>query len=197
MKLRKILSEKERLENEKKKSRLMTIVIVVVLMGSTAAFALTSSNNSGEKIKYNEFTFIKTDNGWQLKNTNLLTMYLPGEVANLTSPNINPNDFKNNIYFLAMSNSEQNVANELNKAFSSVIKKAQLACQEKYENESFCSELPIKNCETETSGLIVEIEETENQSISYEGNCLKINGNEQDLMKSADRIIYSAYSIIK
>ena len=42
MNLPKILSEKERLEKEKKRRRWMTVFIIFVLMASTAAFALMS-----------------------------------------------------------------------------------------------------------------------------------------------------------
>jgi hypothetical protein len=96
-----------------------------------------------------------------------------------------------------MTNPEQTAANELNRAFYSEIEKAQLACSEKYQNESYCSELPIKNCKNEASDMIIEIEEAENSSAEYENNCLSIKGSEGDLLKIIDRIIFSAYGIIK
>ena len=195
MKLPKILSEKEKTEQEKTRSRWITAFIVFVLMASTAAFALTS-NSTSENVKYKGFTFIKTENGWQIKNTEVLTTFLPTDVENISSPLFSPDDFKKDTYFLAMTSSEQMAANELNRAFYNVITKAQLACSKKYENESFCAELPVKDCENEADGLIIELEETENQSIEFKNSCISIKGNEIDLIKVADRIIFSAYKII-
>ena len=195
MKLSKILSETEREKQEKKKKTTMTVIIIFVLMASTAAFALTT--NQTESVKYKKFVFIKAEQGWNLKNTNLLTTFLPADVENISFKGIKTDDFKRKVYYLAITNSEQTAANEINRAFFTVIEKYQLACPEKYENETFCSELPIKSCETEASDLIIEIEEAENQSISYDGNCISIKGNEMDLMKGADRIIYSAYGVIE
>ena len=191
------MSGHEREESEKRKKRWMTVIIIFILMASTAAYALTSLGGENTKTKYNGFSFIQTDQGWQLKDTGLITRFLPNEVENISSPAISGEAFKNNVYFIAMSNSEQLTANEFNGAFYNAIIKSQLACPEKYANESFCIDLPIKSCENETSALIIQIEEHENQSISYEGNCLMIKGNEADLLKSADKIIFSAYGVIK
>ena len=197
MKLPKILSEEERIHKEKIRGRWMTVIIIFILMASTAAYALTSLGGETAKTKYNGFSFIQTDQGWQLKDTGLLTKFLPNDIENISSPAISGADFKKNVYFVAMSNSEQLAANELNSAFYNSIVKSQLACPEKYANESFCSTLPIKNCENDSSSdLIVQIEEQENQSISYRGNCLMIKGSGDDLLKSADKLIFSAYGII-
>lgn len=197
MKLPKILSESEKQAKETRRNRLMTAIIVIILMASTAAFALTSDKT--EKMKYNGFSFIKTDSGWNVKDTNLITAFLPKDVENLSSPEISPEDFKKNVFYIAMTNAEQAAANELNRAFYSHIEKAQLACSEKYADESFCTELPVKDCEnnTETNELIIEIEETENSSIAYENGCISIKGNEADLLRASDKIIFSAYGIIR
>jgi len=197
MKLPKIMSEQERERKEKQKKRWMTVIIIFLLMASTAAYALTSLGGETTKTRYNGFSFVQTDQGWQLKDTGLITKFLPNDVENISSPAISGEDFKNNVYFIAMSNSEQLTANELNSAFYNAIIKSQLACSEKYANESFCNDLPVKNCENETSSLIIQIEEGENQSINYKDNCLTIKGNEADLLKSADKIIFSAYGVIK
>lgn len=196
MKLPKIISKEEKEAKEKRRNRMMTVLIVFILLASTAAFALTSDQT--EKESYKGLTFLKTENGWNLKNSDILTTLLPSDVENISSPWITANDFKNNIFYVAMTSAEQAVANELNRAFYNSIEKAQLACSPKYENESFCSELPIKDCmNASSSELIIDIEESENQSISFSDNCLSIKGNEADLIKSADRIIFSAYGIIK
>lgn len=195
MKLPKIISKEEQEAKEKRRNRLMTILIVFILLASTAAFALTS--NKTENVKYNGFTFLKSENGWNVKNTDILTTFLPADVENISSPVISADDFKKNVFYLAMTNSEQAAANELNRAFYKNIEKAQLACSAKYENESFCSELPVKSCGNEGTELIIEIEEAENSSISFTDNCMSIKGNEADLLKSADKIIFSAYNIIK
>lgn len=195
MKLTKIISKEEEEARTKRRNRLMTVVIVLILMASTAAFALTS--NQTEKTKYNGFSFIKTDNGWNVKNTDILTTFLPNDVENISSPAIAKEDFKKNVFYIAMGNAEQAAANEINRAFYQNIQKAQLACSQKYENESFCQELPIKACGDDSSELIIDIEEAENSSIAYEENCIILEGSEVDLLKLADKIIFSAYGIIK
>lgn len=195
MKLQKIMTKETFEEQEKKRKRIMTLIIVFILMASTAAFAFTFSNNS-EIVKYKDFKFIRAEKGWQLKDSSLVTTYLPSDVENISSESFDINDFKKKTYLIAITSTEKTAANEIANAFWNVFQNMQLACSRSDENESFCSDLPIKECSDNNEELIIQIEEMENQSFEKKDNCIIIRGNEEYLIKSSDMIIFSAYKVI-
>jgi hypothetical protein len=195
MKIARIETAQERERKEKRMRTIMAIVVTLLLGASTAAYALMETSST-EKKEYNGFKFTQTDSGWKEKKTGITTSYLPSDVENITL-NGNPglDDFSGNAYVAALSSQEITAVNELLRTLS--IEKASPACSVRYENESFCADLPIKSCNDASKGSNVIIFESSNEtSIDYGNYCITIKGSSEDAVKSADRIIFALYSII-
>ena len=194
----KIQSAEEREKKEKKMKLIMTVVVVAILGASTAAYALMETGTSESK-KYNGFTFIRTENGWQPKKMDFVTSYLPQDVENITvSGSLSIDDFSGNAYINAKSSQEIMAANELLKTLK--IDKATVSCSPEEENETFCADMPIKSCDDAdaTNSIIVFSRTDANEStVSYKSHCLIIEGPEDGAIKAADRIIFLLYGIIK
>jgi len=174
----------------------MAVFVIVILGASIAGYALMDTQSS-EKKSYNGITFSKTDSGWQPKKMSIVTSYLPQDVENITVDGVlNLNDFSGTVYVNALGNADLNSANELIKTLK--VSKATLSCSPENENESFCSDLPIKSCADASSGSEVIVFESSNEtSVKYSNYCLTINGQSDETLKAIDRAIFGLYSIIK
>ena len=194
----KLKTASEQEKKEKRMKLLMTIFVVVILGASTAGYALMETSSS-ETEKYNGTTFIKTENGWQPKKMDFVTTYLPQDVENISvSGDLNLENFKNNAYLVASGEEQFGAANELLKVLP--LQKATLSCLPENENESFCEQLPLKDCEdasTENPVIIFTSDETTNEtSVSYSDYCLKIEGKEEGFVMAADKAIFVLYGIM-
>jgi hypothetical protein len=197
MALSKIQTAEEKEKKDKRLKIFMTIFMVVVLGASTAAYALIDTGSSQRKT-YNGITFTLTQSGWNPKKMNIYTSYLPSDVENISidgSPSLD--SLKGNLYLNALGNNELNAANELLKTLA-IEKRPTLACSPAYENESFCADLPIKSCDDASAeSPLISFEQANETSISYKNYCLVIKGDNENMIKAADRVIFGLYGIIK
>ena len=198
--LRKILSKKEQEEKDHKKRKMAGIVISLIMLFSTAAFAFLEGSGTTEKEneqKYKDYTFQKTESGWQTKiNDQLITTtYLPQEVENITSPSFITNSFGNVIYFIADTFEEKRAAQEISNVISA--QRIQLACLPEEADIESCKELPLKNCSDASmqTGIII-IKEKNETSIEYGNYCLAIYANSSEIIKAADKTIFKMLGII-
>jgi len=193
--LPKIQTASEKEAKERKARIWMTVIVVVILGASTAAYALMETQSS-EKAKYKELTFTRTEGGWRAKDMNFYATYLPQDVENITvSGNLNLDDFSGTAYINAFGAADINVANELIRTMP--LEKAVLSCAPENENESFCSDLPIKSCSDASEGNpIISFEYSNETSVSYDDFCLVISTDKENSLKAADRAIYGLYKII-
>jgi hypothetical protein len=191
----KLKTAQEEEKKEKRSKLLMTIFVVVILGASTAGYALMETSSSESK-KYNGTTFIKTTSGWQPKKMNFVTTYLPGDVENISvSGDLSIDNFANNAYLVASGEGQFSAANELLKVLP--LKKATLSCLPENENESFCKDLPLKNCEdASTENPIIIFSDANETSVSYSDYCLKIEGKDEGFIMAADKTIFVLYGIM-
>lgn len=192
----KIQTAEEKEKKEKRTRTIMAIFVVVLLGASTAGYALMETNSSETK-KYNGFSFSRADNGgWTVKKLNIVTSYLPQDVENISIDAINANDFSGNAYIVAFGTEEVTGANELLKVLN--IEKVTRACSQELENESFCSEFPIKSCsDAAQSSPVIIFEQSNETAVSYNSYCLTIKSEGADFVKAADRAVFVIAGIMK
>ena len=194
------LSTKARIEEKSKKSRnLMTIFVAVILLASIAGFAFEF--NTSEQTKYKEFKFSQAANGlWQtsVNGKSIQTSLLPQDVENITiSGSIDLNDFSGKIYYIAKSwnmQAMQELGNTLN------AKQFQPACLPEQENETDCSDLPLKSCsDASFNQPIIIFKEANETSAEYSNYCLVLNTDLNDSSssaKAADAAIFKINGIL-
>lgn len=202
--LRPLETKEERERKARKRNLIFGIMIAVVMIAGTIGWAITSREEQTQK-KYGNFKFQKIENYWvtyvKIHNQNfpVSTTFLPQEVEHIKSNNVYLEKiYGKTVYFVAIKNSELQAAQELAINFYYFAKRMQLACQEKDANESFCLEKPIKSCdEAEAEELVIVLEEKPEAEIIAEGNCIMISGNETEIIKAADKVIFLVFGIIK
>jgi hypothetical protein len=99
------------------------------------------------------------------------------------------NESKQNITILALAATEmtQNIATAINRTPIA-------ACTNEF-NE-VCEERPIKTCEN-TNEPVIHLKEGGEAGIFLEGNCITVQGERFELLKSVDRLLYHWYGIMK
>lgn len=157
---------------------------------------------------YNGFSFVKVDGLWwteingygtkikiplhfgpkELEDVNISgqlgAQFNAGNALFIT---FNP-DVRNKYYNLASSELIFNIAKGLE---IEVIG----ACT---KNASGCDNRTIISCKTARNLPVIEMIEDENETgIILDSNCIKIIGNDYDIVKAADRLLYQWYGIMK
>jgi len=192
--MRKIELAGDKEEKEKRKKMWLTIIMVGIMALSTAGFALNFA--STETKKYNGFKFERSDSGWTTGSLPVATTYLPSDVENISSSgSFQSSDFSAKAYII-LGQSIRAPAVELISALP--LKNSQMACLPEQENDSDCSDLPLKSCyDADSQNAVIIFKESNETSLSYRGYCLQIQGDEEGLLKAADKAVFMAYGIIK
>jgi len=189
---------------------IFSIIMVSILLMSVASFALfynQSTGGSSSTTNYNNYKFVYTEEGWKTSIKTgqgqyyIATKYLPEDVESINylgSP-IVKSDFQSIVYFVAKTDIERAAANEIDKNL--FAQKKEIACLPEEANESACYNMTIKSCENANYlQKIIVFDETENEnetSIIYSNNCLRIKGNQYNLIKAADKTVFIIFDIIK
>jgi len=192
--MKKIVTGKDKEEKDRKMKTWLTVFIVVVMAASTAGFAMEFVTT--ESKSYNGIKFTKTDQGWQPKGFQITTSYLPQDLENLTSEgSFSFNDFNSKAYLISAPYMRNN-ALELLRYLP--LKNLQSACLPEDENVSYCSDLPLKSCsDANPQNAIIIFTESNQTSVKYSNHCLKLEGDSDSMLKSADKALFIAYGIIK
>ena len=183
-------------ERERKRRRnqmIMGTILVAVMIVSTAGYAIIDRAKE-QAVSYKGNKFLRTERGWQLHNSALVTRFLPGEVdfipCNCASSASELADKQ--IYIDAYSTDEKIAADELLRNIQFL--RVQQACLVGEENKTGCEELPLKSCDEDN---IIIVRSTENiTEVREEGRCIFIEAAPENLTMAADRFIFFLYKLI-
>ncbi len=70
------------------------------------------------------------------------------------------------------------------------------ACSGKKINASGCQEIPVINCEN-TNQSVIYFEESDKTQVILQGNCVRIQGKEMELVRATDRFLLHWFGIMK
>ena len=59
-----------------------------------------------------------------------------------------------------------------------------------------CSTRPIVTCENTKDEIVLYVKESDAFKVSYDNNCILIEGNDFDLVKGVDRVLYNFYEMM-
>ncbi|MCS7134486.1 MAG: hypothetical protein NZ889_01355 [Candidatus Pacearchaeota archaeon] len=204
--LRPLETREEREKKIRKRNLILSILIAITILAGTIGWVMMGKETENLQ-KYKEFKFRKVENQWQttvkVYNNNeflIRTSFLPQEVENIPSTLEGlylEKIYDKIIYFVVFSQTELQAAQELAINLYPFSKRIQLACSKEKENETFCADKPIKNCENGTESLIIILEEKNETKIKYEKNCLEIYGKGSEILKASDKVIFVIFGIIK
>ncbi len=188
-----------RRRDEKSKGGMYIAVFIAFIMISSVIGYMWGQNapdvQTGSST-YNEFSFIKTQNGWSTKIDGITTevRFHPAEVEAISfSQNehalllkgpiyVSYNPLDENVEMLALAQFE--LANVLAKKNIQVIP----SMSEKNEFG-----ITLANCDTKGTVLLLDFDNA-TTSITTSGTCIQAKGNPLEIK---DRILYDLYGIIK
>jgi len=170
-----------------KKNLILPLFIITIMVLSVLGYSIGSSTTSN-KIKYKDYTFIQTDNGFvtYINNQQIFLFNNPNDLLDIKIPvKLSELNSANKIYLTI--NPEINTAlSPFQNIFPVLTPRIVQAC---IKDSDICSNLPLKTCLDATSlNKIIQIQFSETPSITYKNNCLLIQGTTKDLIKQIEAL---------
>jgi hypothetical protein len=194
--MRRIISKEEQERKSKRNQFFVGGILILVMVLSTIGYSLNNGNkntNNNEKLDYNKIIFTKdSESGlWDLNKDgfNFSFYYNPNEVSAINYSLTNLESYKNKPLYIYSEDSD--AATEIYRNFflnNPIVERVQEAC---IEEENCSSDLPVKNC---TDNFII-IKESDTNSIKLQGNCIFIEGNNENLTKITDSFLYKIIGV--
>lgn len=155
---------------------------------------------------YNGFSFIKADGLWwtEIKRHDTLVKiplhFGPKDVEKIpifgeltdgfeqgdVYVAIDP-DVQDKFYTLSLTELSFNIAKGINR-------QPVAACT---KNTTDCFDRPIRSCNDSKGDSVIEIKVDPEAKIEFNGNCIKVQGQEYELTKAVNRLLYNWYGIMQ
>lgn len=164
---------------------------------------------TGSKYIYSGIEFSRKNDFWyaDLKTANTVYStefyYGPREIENIPVEGktfgekfqkkelyVTFNPYDSNMTFIALAIGQLDT--HLVKTFQ---KNLIAACTD--ENATGCFSRPVITCANATDTAVIYVKQAELPKITFEGNCVMIEGREWDIVKAAENVLMRAYAIIK
>ena len=208
------LKEKSKAKtNDKKFSTITIILIFLILAGMVAAIIIIRNNHTEKKTTYNGFMFFQgTRNHWftylQNKNGNViktnLISYFPTELEDIPvegSPiPVLRSMFLEKKAYITFDPEQKQMGNlalaalELSVSMKQILGVTPIAACTK--NVTGCEDRAIITCEN-TNKPTVFLTYGNETKVTQKNNCLIIEGEQKELIKATDRVIYTWYGVMK
>jgi|APSaa5957512622_1039677.scaffolds.fasta_scaffold00920_8 hypothetical protein len=191
--MKKIMSKYKRKKSERQKQIIVSVILIGILLVSTVGFAFQGTDNSEENnqntIKYNGYDFIEQSGYWltEIQDVSFIFQYNPEQIQNTNSfINLLDNYYDKPLYIHSQNSLAES---EIYSNLGQLVVRVQRACLE--DTECDYEDVPIKTCEDN----FIIIEEAEENNIIQDGNCVYIQGSEQELIKLADEFLFKILGI--
>lgn len=174
------------------KKIILPLFLASIMILSIIGFSLNSTQSDTSSIKYNGYSFKQTEQGWItfIGNNPILISQNPNNLNEILLPDITLQEINsaNKIYFTF--NPEDNIQSNLYYFDANIrtrLKNFILSCT---VDIGSCSNLPLKTCkDADSSSRIIQVSLANQSSITYENNCLLIQGQKQELPSLIDAVI--------
>ena len=189
----------------------VTILIIIFFLAVLFGVKYYYAPMPPEKVKYNGFEFVKKGVLWHMnwqRNEqvyNIGLRYNPSEVEKIPIIGNFSNEFnkKNKIYITFDPFSDNTTfkyqalaASELAAQLAGPLGKQPVAACTKGEQVKACKDRPIVNCDNKDLNVIV-IKSEEPTQVLLNQTCITIQGKDLELVKSAEKTLYTWFGIIK
>ena len=157
------------------------------------------------------YSFVKFEDLWytQLKSPkgtrlyNIQFRYSPKEVEKVRVEGILGMGLLNNateyyVTFNPTGNDFSSVAlaaGDFNQQMTNIFFKQPIAACDRNETRA-CIDRPVITCDN-TDKLVLYVRESNNSRVSYDNNCITIEGSGFELVKGIDRVLYDLYGIME
>lgn len=193
---------------EKRNKIIMGVFISVIMVGSILGIFMSDNSNNQAELEYTNllgetYNFAIGQNFYVLKKgeQEIKFYYHPYDLQNLINDTGKIDQFiQRNQLILLFDPEDKNIvyidlaryelSNEL-------LKNNKMIIGAKTENTTSYSAIPILSCENATQEMPFMYFKTSNESkISFDNNCLIMEGNEFDFLRYRDLILYTEYKVM-
>lgn len=179
---------------EPKKWGIILITVFIAFSMILSIFAIVL-DNQGSQIKYNNYKFTPTNEGYKVKIDNkwFTFQYYPGQLENIYVDDTIKNDLKNNMAYVILFNPLENSEYLQYIDFARFDFDSKIDTQVYFAitNESDKYLLPVLSCNNATAEnpfLFFNIDD--NTSITKNNNCIILNAKGTDIIALEERIVY-------
>ena len=186
------------------------VIVVLLLAGVFAIKYVYNPRPKIQSVEFNGFTFVNESGIWTTQMQvndrlyNLMFKYSPYDVEDIEITYL-PNNFSkltdlHNFIYITFDPEDKNMAYialaaaDISRALTRVYGLKPIAACTKNITEA-CAEVPIHTCDT-TKRPVIYLDDDPVQDIIYEGNCLIIKGERDDLLKAVERVLFEWYKIM-
>lgn len=193
--MRKIESKKKAEKRSKRNQLIIGGILIFIMIGSTFGYVMlgdSSDKNSGtEKVNYKGYLFVNTNGFWVLSigNYNFIFQYNPEQVEKVDKELNKLDSYAGKVlYFFYENENVLGAATEISQNLRDIVLRVQGAC---IEEEGCPEEWPIKDC----SNNFIIIKEANESKIYQEENCVFIEGQSEELIKTVDGFLFNIMGI--
>lgn len=185
--MRKILTKEEKEKKTRRNQLIIGILLIGLMVFSTLGYALRGDDEETKRIEYKDIKFIKDDSDYwsfNIEGYDFVTRYNPQEVEDIYFSNtLTLQNYANKpLYFVG---NYQEPFFELSRNLNYFVLRFNDACL-----DGNCSEVkgfPVKNCFDDN---IIIIQESDEEEILIDKNCVFIKANEGNQTKYADAYLF-------
>src|SRR3989344_275323 len=187
-----------------------TIVVILAIFGIVMYFSMREVKNpTPDRLEYNGFVFLHYADLWNTewqRDNNLYSIhfhYSPLEAESVPILQRNPLDerFDQPTYYMTFDPLANNTeyfkvaVGELHLTLIKVFGRDLVAaCTGNVTGA--CYKRPIITCDNSTQGAVFYLKQSGEPSIILDGNCVTITGEDKELVRAVDRLLYHWYRII-
>lgn len=196
--IRKITTKKDKKRNERRNQIIVGILLVGLMFLSTLGYAFSPKSEDGDRkrVVYKGFEFTSQGDYWvsEINGKYYFFSYNPYEIEQM---NINlkgiDNYYNKPLYVYPDESNDaileiiRNFSPQFRKDY--IVQRTQAACIN--QNDCIDNSLPIKDC-SENFIIVKEANETK---ITQAGNCVYIEGKQEDLIKLADEFLFNVLGV--
>jgi len=177
----------------------MSIFILVIMVLSVLGIAIQYTTDNSQDIRIGEQKFTQYQGGWitYKDNKQILIPTQPDLLQYQQVPDITFSDLNkaSKIYFTSNPNNQlpQNALFSIQNNIFPYLSKVIVAC---IEDSSACSNLPLKTCnDANQETLVIQAQISDTAAISFNNNCLLIQGPINLITQQVDALVLSLHGI--
>lgn len=189
---------------EKSYTKLVISLFIAFIMVSSILGYYYGTSEDIESYKYNEYNFKKIDNRWvtYIGKTPYYLTYDPKSLEDIEiNRNLNLAEFNSAKKIYLTFNPDEipgEVISEMQIYFMPLLSSKVFFIMACTEDIPRCEDAVLKTCSDATSEeKIIQIEIVNDTIVNYNNNCLSIQGENEDLIRAVDRIIWDMLGVME
>jgi|SRR3989344_1506377 len=185
-------------KQSKLKKLILPLFIIFIMVFSIFGY-FSDSNGNAEKKDYHGYKFVDSGQGWitYKGDKQIIIQTDPSILQYYQDINIKLDDLNSAEKIYLTLNPQESVYGAanilLNQLQSLTSTQIILACTEDVEE---CSNIPLKTCDDASQSVkIIQLRQSETQKMSYQNNCLLIEGDYQNSLIFIDKLVLTLNNI--